>query len=530
MIWPEQTQGKADVPIENAFVDMVKGIIELIFRCIWQILKHPMIWVPPALVGGFVYLVGPIAAGMIVLLVAFALTQWEHLSPESFDRILWHRLRTRAIRTFRYELGWKHKMVDCGLHKVVKGRPDRYPRIRGFETNVYRDRVLVEMVDGQKLKTYQDAAGETLPGAFKALQVRVVKDKERANHIWMIFKKMDLLSQEISAFAIEEDVDLTALPVGYDDDGELWTMPATHKQGAHLLAAATTGGGKSSLIQCMIRAMAAKIRDGYVELWICDPKGGLEFDRLRKMCKRYVEDDYIETLNFLKAAVKEMDERSHRQKANGGSRNHVATVEEPLIFIVIDEILSITAFETTARRTAIQSLIAKLLTKGRAVGVTVVVCSQDATKAYLQIRQFFPCRWAGRLTDMRQPDMVLGDGAREMGARCDDDDVIPYSLPGVGFVTRDGVREPVRTRTAHVTEDDIDWMVLNYSPPESTDDKVNKTLASNHKKKVLSAEFRRTDRLDHEVESWKKFFEQQVEDSTNGSDSVEEDREVIETS
>ena len=48
--------------------------------------------------------------------------------------------------------------------------------------------------------------------------------------------------------------------------------------------------------------------------------------------------------------------------------------------------------------------------------------------------------------------MVLGDGAREMGARCD---LIPEYLPGVGYVKVDGEREPRRVRAAYVTDDDI---------------------------------------------------------------------------
>jgi DNA segregation ATPase FtsK/SpoIIIE, S-DNA-T family len=42
--------------------------------------------------------------------------------------------------------------------------------------------------------------------------------------------------------------------------------------------------------------------------------------------------------------------------------------------------------------------------------------------------------------------MVLGDGARKRGARCDH---IPEGLPGVGYVALDGVAEPVRVRFSY---------------------------------------------------------------------------------
>ena len=42
--------------------------------------------------------------------------------------------------------------------------------------------------------------------------------------------------------------------------------------------------------------------------------------------------------------------------------------------------------------------------------------------------------------------------ARERGARADQ---IPESLPGVGYVRLDGVREPARVRASYVTDADI---------------------------------------------------------------------------
>lgn len=57
--------------------------------------------------------------------------------------------------------------------------------------------------------------------------------------------------------------------------------------------------------------------------------------------------------------------------------------------------------------------------------------------------------------------MVLGDGARDRGARCDR---ISDSLPGVGYVRLDGVREPTRVRAAYVSDDDIAAMALEYAP------------------------------------------------------------------
>ena len=47
---------------------------------------------------------------------------------------------------------------------------------------------------------------------------------------------------------------------------------------------------------------------------------------------------------------------------------------------------------------------------------------------------------------------MLGPGARNRGALCD---LIPDTLPGVGYVAVDGIAEPVRVRFSHITDQTI---------------------------------------------------------------------------
>jgi DNA segregation ATPase FtsK/SpoIIIE-like protein len=51
--------------------------------------------------------------------------------------------------------------------------------------------------------------------------------------------------------------------------------------------------------------------------------------------------------------------------------------------------------------------------------------------------------------------------SKDQGARCDR---IRESLPGVGYVRIDGVREPTRVRAAYVTDEDIAAMAAEYGP------------------------------------------------------------------
>ena len=57
--------------------------------------------------------------------------------------------------------------------------------------------------------------------------------------------------------------------------------------------------------------------------------------------------------------------------------------------------------------------------------------------------------------------MVLGRSARQRGAECDR---IQPSLPGVGYVVLEGVREPVRVRAAFVDDAALAETVNRWAP------------------------------------------------------------------
>ena len=118
--------------------------------------------------------------------------------------------------------------------------------------------------------------------------------------------------------------------------------------------------------------------------------------------------------------------------------------------LVVDELAALTGWVTdrTAKK-RIEAALGLLLSQGRAVGVVVVGAVQDPRKDVLPMRDLFPTRIALRLNEADQVNLVLGPGARNRGAHAD---LIPDSLPGVGYVTVDGIAEPVRVRFSNVTD------------------------------------------------------------------------------
>jgi S-DNA-T family DNA segregation ATPase FtsK/SpoIIIE len=287
--------------------------------------------------------------------------------------------------------------------------------------------------------------------------------------LWLLVR--DPLVRLVRPFPSGPDVDLAGLPVAVGEDG------LTHRLrllGTHLLIVGATGSGKGSVLWSLIHALAPAVQAGTVALWVVDPKGGMELAGGRGLFARFchgapdeqqdgrtavdVVSHELAYAEVLEDAVCVM--RNRQAALRGVTRLHTPTPREPLIVIVVDELAALTAYVTDrdAKR-RIAAALALLLSQGRAVGVSVVAALQDPRKEVLPARDLVPTRVALRLTDDQQVDMVLGDGARRRGAAADR---IPDQLPGVGYLTVDGLSEPARVRFTYLTDPDIAVMAATH--------------------------------------------------------------------
>jgi S-DNA-T family DNA segregation ATPase FtsK/SpoIIIE len=261
----------------------------------------------------------------------------------------------------------------------------------------------------------------------------------------------------VPALPIPAHPDLTGLPLGLCEDGETYRLRLL---GTHLLVVGATGAGKGSVSWSLVRSLAPLVRDGLVELWVIDPKGGMEMVFGRALFARYEDTDLEAMAGLLEDAAAAMDTRARRLK--GATRQHVPTPGDPYVVLVVDELASLTAYcpdRDIKRR--IQVALSLLLSKGRAPGYSVVAALQDPRKEVLPFRDLFPTRIALRLSEKEQVTMTIGDGARDRGAYADK---IPTSLPGVGYVVLDDSPDPIRVRFGWVSDDDIAATCARYAP------------------------------------------------------------------
>ena len=258
------------------------------------------------------------------------------------------------------------------------------------------------------------------------------------------------------------EMDLRALPVGRREDGNAFTI---RLHGTHLLIAGATGAGKGSYLWGLVRALLPLITAGLVRVQACDPKL-MELAFGRAIFERYgaYAADPADIAALLEAG-RGRHARPGRRFA-GLQRDHAPTIEHPFMVVLVDEVAFLTAYQADRKlRERILAALATLTTQGRAVGYCVVAALQDPRKEVLNIRNLFPDKIALRLDEPTQADLVLGDGARDRGALCDEISADPATGAGVGFVRLEADPDPVRVRAAFVTDDDIHAMAAAYATP-----------------------------------------------------------------
>jgi DNA segregation ATPase FtsK/SpoIIIE, S-DNA-T family len=328
------------------------------------------------------------------------------------------------------------------------------------------DRVTVRLLAGQHPGMYADRT-DHLAHTFGARSCRV--ERPRPGRVVLVFRHRDPLATIVPARPIDPSPALWDLPVGLLEDGQPWTVQLA---GSHLLVAGATGAGKGSVIWSLIRGVAVCVHEGTVQLWCVDPKGGMELAAGAPMFTRFAYDQPAEMADLLDDAVELLHGRAKRMRAEG-RRTHRPTVVDPLVVVVVDELAFLTAYMPDRDlRKRITNSLAVLLSKGRAVGFSVVAALQDPRKEVAPIRDLFPVRVGLRLTEPEQSRIVLGTGAHDRGAECE---TIPVALPGVGYVVLDGHPDPVRARAAWVSDQDIAAMAERY--PARRGDVIDTTLA-----------------------------------------------------
>ena len=281
---------------------------------------------------------------------------------------------------------------------------------------------------------------------------------DKPGRVWLELHRKDVLAATVPPLPISEEVSLAAVPVGVHEDGTSWRFRLS---GTHVLIAGATGAGKGSVLWSLLRGLAPAIHAGSVQVWAIDPKGGMELGPGRPLFARFEDRDAEAMCELLEELVEAKDARA-KDLAEPGMRVHRASSASPHVLVVVDELATLTAFAERKVTARIDKALGLLLTQGRACGITVLAAVQDPGKDVVGWRDLFPTRLAMRLDNAIQVDMVLGDGARDRGARADE---INELTPGVAFVRVEGTRALRRVRASYLTDADLVDLARTYPAP-----------------------------------------------------------------
>ncbi len=205
---------------------------------------------------------------------------------------------------------------------------------------------------------------------------------------------------------------LSAVEWGRTADGHPWHMPVTSN---HILIAGITGAGKGSVIWSAVSGLADAVKWGVVRLHGIDPKR-IELAMGRRVFSTYAGDP-DGMLDILRDAVDELHYRT--EAMSGRSRKFTPSKDMPLNVVIIDELgYLLRLLPDRAQRQEAQELLTTVLVLGRAVGICLIGALQDPRKEVLDSRDLWPTKVALRLT-REMTDLVLGRGAWEAGAKCD---------------------------------------------------------------------------------------------------------------
>jgi DNA segregation ATPase FtsK/SpoIIIE-like protein len=185
------------------------------------------------------------------------------------------------------------------------------------------------------------------------------------------------------------------------------------KDAPHYLIAGATGMGKSCLNRVILTTLS--LRDN-CDLYLTDLKDGLELSLFRDLkCVKGFAEKLEELDKMLDKIIKQMDERADYMK----EQSLIKWRGRKIVFL-LDEMIDLYMVNQDPKKkikSRIKSKLATLTAKGRAYGVTMILCTQRPDTQVIDgiIKTNINNKICFRVVDVDQSQIVLGRG-NGMGA------------------------------------------------------------------------------------------------------------------
>ena len=252
----------------------------------------------------------------------------------------------------------------------------------------------------------QALAGQ-IATAYGVARVRVEQDPIRSDVVLVYLdrqRNLPSMTYPLSSWTSEHPREpLTPLPFGVADDGAEVTVSIA---GHGALIGGIPGSGKSNAIRVLLSGLCLTRNTA---LWGIDPKRA-ELVLWRSRFSRLVlGHDIVETSALLEELLQIVHSRADYLSTTGE-----ATLQPsprfPSIVLVVDEWAEVGATVTAKERQALDSTLRRIVSLGRAVGVSAILATQRPTAETIDVttRSLLANRVALRVGDRHQADAILG--------------------------------------------------------------------------------------------------------------------------
>lgn len=276
---------------------------------------------------------------------------------------------------------------------------------------------------------------------------------------------------------------LAGLPIGRRENRRPWLLRLFENPA--ILVGGASGSGKGSVLWSIVRALLPLVRIGYAQVWIVDPKGGMEFGRGRRMWHRFAVD--LEDIVALLVEFRDAMKARQAELERAGLRKNRPSKQRPHLVLIVDELAYLTDMVPDRKvQVVIAGLLKEIASQIRAPGGNLIAAVQDPKQDVVKFRGLFTTKFGLRLTSVTQIPMVLGEDARARGARCTK---IPADQQGTGYVLVDDPKAKDnlsidRVRAAFIGDgedgspDDIGDMITLFDQWKAEDTAAEKAARS----------------------------------------------------
>jgi S-DNA-T family DNA segregation ATPase FtsK/SpoIIIE len=213
------------------------------------------------------------------------------------------------------------------------------------------------------------------------------------------------------------------IPIGVDATGHLHLTDLGSSGRSHVLAAGTTGSGKTEWLRMMMAGLIATNTPDTLRFVTLDPKllAFADLERSKFLWKPgawWIQGSEQPASELFRDLVEEMERRYRLTRESGADnlREHVQRTGKPLarIVCVCDEYFALVA-QNREEKQHIEESVSLLGAKARAAGIHLVLATQQPSRAIINgaIQANLPCRVALLLQSHIESSMILGSAGAE---------------------------------------------------------------------------------------------------------------------